>query len=543
MSISVIIPFYNETIFLSQTVHSALGLGHRLHQIIIVDDSPGRYPDLLDRIASLDARIEIVTNAQNSGASASRNAGLARVTGGQVLFLDSDDVISSQAFLQASDLMQRKRAELVHVPTTVMAQKNSALFRFPRDDRLFGRAATGLSPETFPEIRYAVANWSFLFDANYLAAHSIAFDPAQRMFEDHLFILGAVENARNFALLGKWGHVWRRRGGSLTTTNYSRKDIDSQLASVRKCLGFLSERYEPDSAAVQRDVAFALSRYLMTWPTLFSALSEPETQSAQSILKDLAQAFAPYSLTHEVCSDATTLRILRRSLPLVSGAELATSQLPQIFKALVQENWDTLAHELQVTRAAQESPPPQPQSKHTVKDALDRFHAATQLETSKDLRLFSEVVFDEIDEWGQMHWGEEGASDAEIADLFARFADDLAAGLRKRSINSDLTAPSFDRLNAPTCIESFRNALALTDRYSNGERDGDRADSLTKPALAAAWRAVEDGVSPIQSTQSDETLAALANRAVNGDADIWGRRKIKARARMTLRRLLPILRL
>jgi len=542
MSISVIIPFYNETIYLSQTVHSALGLGNRLHQILIVDDSPGRYPDLLDRIASLDSRIEIVANPQNSGASATRNAGLARVTGGQVLFLDSDDVISSHAVAQASGLIQREHAELVHIPTVVMAQKTSALFRFARDDRLFSQAATGLSPATFPEIRYALANWSFLFDAGYLAAHSIAFDPAQRMFEDHLFILGAVENARNFALLGKWGHIWRKRGGSLTKTNYSRQDIDSQLASVRKSLRFLSERYEPASAAVQREVAFVLSRYLMTWPTLFSALREPEAEDSQSILKDLAQTFAPHSLTQEVCSDPVTARILGHSLPLFSGGELALSQLPHVFEALVQEKWDTLVRELHVTPASKESLPPHPCPKDTVKDALDRFHASAQLETSTDLRLFSEIVFDEIDEWERAQWGVEGASDAEMSDLFARFAEDLAAVLRKRSLNSAPTAPSCVISDAPVTIEPFRDALSQTSIYANGARSNDRADTLTKPAIAAAWRAVEDGFSPTQSTQSDETLAALANRATNGDVDIWGRRKLRTKARLILRTFLPNLR-
>ena len=88
--------------------------------------------------------------------------------------------------------MESKRAQLVHIPTMVMDQRTSAMFRFPRDDRLFGKAASGLTLQKFPDIRYALANWSILFDAQYLAHHDIRFDPSQRMFEDHLFILNLI---------------------------------------------------------------------------------------------------------------------------------------------------------------------------------------------------------------------------------------------------------------------------------------------------------------------------------------------------------------
>jgi len=541
MSISVIIPYFNETIFLSQAVHSALGLGDRLHQIIIVDDSPGRHADLLERISALDPRIEIVTNPRNMGASASRNAGLLRATGGQVLFLDSDDAIASRAVRDASDFIRELGAELVHVPTMAMAHKTSAMFRFPRDDRLFAKPAARLSVETCPEIRFAIASWSFLFDAQYLADHAIAFDPGQRMFEDHLFILGAVENARNFALLGQWGHVWRKRGGSLTTTDYTRADIDLQLASIRKALNFLSDRYGPESAVVQRDVAFALTRFLTNWPTLFAALEQPEAGASQAILTDIAQTFAPYSLTGKVCSDPMTQRILGRNLWLLSGAELEASRLSSIFELVVQENWTKLSRALHIAPTEKQRSAPELRAHVTVDEALNRFHAAAQDETSVDLRLFSEVVFDEINEWSSLPCAD-FAKGTQPADLMARFSDDLAAILRKRSLNASedaVPAPNSDR--APQS-EPFRQALSLTRRYTRGERSDLDAGALNKSTIAAAWRAAEDSLAPKHALRAEATLSDLANCAIKGDANIWGRRKVRTKARLLLRPFVPGLR-
>ncbi|NQX94419.1 MAG: glycosyltransferase family 2 protein, partial [Erythrobacter sp.] len=380
MSISVIIPFYNETIFLDEAVRSVLGLGDRLHQLLIIDDSPGLFPQILGRVRALDSRIEVVTNARNMGASAARNEGLKRVTGKQVLFLDSDDAISSLALLQASERMEREAADLVHIPTMVMNHRTSTMFRFPRDDRLFGKAAKDLSSGTFPDIRYALANWSFLFDADYLARNAIAFDPEQRMFEDHLFILNAVEKADNIALLGTWGHVWRKRGGSLTTTNYNATDMASQLASIRKCLGFLTETHGSDSFVVQRDVAFCLSRYVMTWPTLTWALAHTGDTEAADLLEDIAAAFRPYTLTKEVCANSAMERLFGSHLRLFSGPALATSRMHEVFETLVAGDWAGLASQLAIPVAAstmdskaQSDPRLDDQG---VLSALGRFHGS-----------------------------------------------------------------------------------------------------------------------------------------------------------------------
>lgn len=541
MSVSVIIPFFNETIFLSQTVQSALRLGDRLHQIIIVDDSPRRHEDLLERMTALDPRIEIVTNARNMGASASRNAGLSRVTGGQVLFLDSDDVIASRAILEACDFINELDAELVHIPTMAMAHKTSAMYRFPRDDRLFAKPAARLSPESCPEIRFAIASWSFLFNARYLADHAIGFDPEQRMFEDHLFILGAVENARNFALLGQWGHVWRKRGGSLTTTNYTRADVTMQLASIRKSLHFLSERYEQHSAEVQHDVAFSLARFLTNWPTLFAALEEPEAKDSSEILAEIAQVFAPYSLSPDRCRDPMTQRLFGRTLRLLSNTELDTAQLPSVFDMVVQENWSALRQTLRVNPRAVQTIAPNRQSSVTLEDALEKFHTAAQDQTSKDLRLFSEVVFDEIDTWTASRCADD-PDETNTAELMARFADDVAATLHKRSHEAGMDQTTVTASQNTPLSQAFDKSLDLTRRYASGERSASGTDVLSAPAIAAAWRSAENSLVYACRALVDDTLSDLANRALKGDTNIWGRRKMRTKARLLLRPIVPSLR-
>ncbi|MEL7519018.1 MAG: hypothetical protein AAFN48_08695, partial [Pseudomonadota bacterium] len=128
------------------------------------------------------------------------------------------------------------------------------------------------------------------------------------------------------------------------------------------------------------------------------------------------------------------------------------------------------------------------------------------------------------------------------ADLMARFSDDLAAILRKRSLNASedaVPAPNSDR--APQS-EPFRQALSLTRRYTRGERSDLDAGALNKSTIASAWRAAEDSLAPKHALRAEATLSDLANCAIKGDANIWGRRKVRTKARLLLRPFVPGLR-
>lgn len=97
MKISVIIPIYNVSAFLSKTVHSVCTQTEQNLEILLVDDgSTDGSGVLCDEFASADNRIRVI-HKQNGGLSSARNAGLDVATGDYILFLDGDDYLAPNA--------------------------------------------------------------------------------------------------------------------------------------------------------------------------------------------------------------------------------------------------------------------------------------------------------------------------------------------------------------------------------------------------------------------------------------------------------------
>ena len=88
MKISVVIPSYNQALFLPESIDSVLKQTLNPHEIIVVDD--GSTDNTREVIARYPATTYIYQN--NSGPSAARNNGVDRATGDWIALLDADDV-------------------------------------------------------------------------------------------------------------------------------------------------------------------------------------------------------------------------------------------------------------------------------------------------------------------------------------------------------------------------------------------------------------------------------------------------------------------
>jgi glycosyltransferase involved in cell wall biosynthesis len=101
--ISIIIPVYNTSHYLSSCFDSILQLDETNFEVIIVDDgSNDGSGKICDEYASKDERF-VVFHQENKGVSAARNLALGKATGEWISFIDSDDIISHDFFNIRSD--------------------------------------------------------------------------------------------------------------------------------------------------------------------------------------------------------------------------------------------------------------------------------------------------------------------------------------------------------------------------------------------------------------------------------------------------------
>lgn len=91
--VSVIIPVYNASQFIEETIQSVLKQTYQHFEIILVDDvSTDASVSIIRKMMVTDKRISLLENDVNTGVAIARNRGVAASTGRFICFLDADDL-------------------------------------------------------------------------------------------------------------------------------------------------------------------------------------------------------------------------------------------------------------------------------------------------------------------------------------------------------------------------------------------------------------------------------------------------------------------
>lgn len=111
--ISVIIAIYNPGKYLRKCLDSIVNQTYRNLEIILVDDgSTDNSLAVCREYAEKDSRI-IVHHKENSGVSATRNAGIRLAHGEYFSFIDSDDYLEEDAYEYLMDLIKQHKVDVV----------------------------------------------------------------------------------------------------------------------------------------------------------------------------------------------------------------------------------------------------------------------------------------------------------------------------------------------------------------------------------------------------------------------------------------------
>ena len=102
---SIIIPVYNASKYISQTLDSIFSQSFSNFEVLCVNDgSTDNSLDILKKLAKKEKRL-IVIDQKNAGAGAARNNGINKAKGEFILFIDSDDLFASKEVLGVLDVL------------------------------------------------------------------------------------------------------------------------------------------------------------------------------------------------------------------------------------------------------------------------------------------------------------------------------------------------------------------------------------------------------------------------------------------------------
>lgn len=124
MTISIIIPLYNGSRYISQTIESIICQTYTDWEIVVVNDgSTDNSLDIINKIAEkIPDKITILT-IPNSGISTARNIGVSSSKGQYIAFIDQDDIWIASKLEKQVKFMEASKAELTFTNVIIIDDK------------------------------------------------------------------------------------------------------------------------------------------------------------------------------------------------------------------------------------------------------------------------------------------------------------------------------------------------------------------------------------------------------------------------------------
>ena len=197
---------------MAQCVESILGQSCGDFELLLVDDgSRDNSLAICHDYAAKDARIRVIAK-DNGGVSSARNVGLAAATGEWVMFVDSDDRLTSNAlescgpYLGANDIV---RFEIVDVYADGSHRRRKLRWACTKKHLL--RQIVGHAT--------MVSSCASLYRRSLFVDHNVVFNEEVRYGEDWIVLAQLVFHARRVKLLPRRGYYLYTRSNEHSCTN------------------------------------------------------------------------------------------------------------------------------------------------------------------------------------------------------------------------------------------------------------------------------------------------------------------------------------
>lgn len=222
--ISVIIPVYNEELYISECIESLQNQSLNDIEIIMINDgSSDNSGEICRTYANRDKRIKIIEQ-DNKGVSEARNAGLNYACGEFIVFVDSDDWMHKRGLELLLAEYENTGADLIvanmgfvdgsHIKTLRVFDKP-----FTTTDRKwinkYQMACIGYGYNPNPGTKYNITGLGSmgnkLYKREIIETYNLRFDPyTLGIYEDNLFVLHYLEQCEKISYIDETIYYYRK---------------------------------------------------------------------------------------------------------------------------------------------------------------------------------------------------------------------------------------------------------------------------------------------------------------------------------------------
>jgi glycosyltransferase involved in cell wall biosynthesis len=130
MLFSIILPTYNSSNFILDTINCILNQTYNNFELLIIDDfSSDNTHSILLEYQKIDNRIKVFKNPSNFGVSFSRNYGIEKAIGDYLIFWDSDDIASPDRLYLQSQIIKDKSIDVFYSNYHIIDTFGNILFK------------------------------------------------------------------------------------------------------------------------------------------------------------------------------------------------------------------------------------------------------------------------------------------------------------------------------------------------------------------------------------------------------------------------------
>lgn len=309
---SIIIPVYNAELYIDECIKSVIDSTYENWELLLVDDgSNDGSGEICDEWSYKDSRIRVF-HQNNRGVSSARNLGIEKAKGNWLVFVDSDDYISSDMMNLISENAYREDADLVFTDYNIIYSDKNELFRTYPWSADKENSFRNYLLNSWPRVAWGAVKKKLIWE------NGITYPENLTVFEDFHFMCNCILHCNRVIRISEPLYNYRRTNAfSITSTlTETRKKHDElwvyeDLIRIFKSMN----KYECYAPAI----FWRLLKGKQSWALNFSMQNEflsffPEKRKyiMSSPTLDLKMKIIMWCITHHIKWVANSMIIINR---------------------------------------------------------------------------------------------------------------------------------------------------------------------------------------------------------------------------------------
>lgn len=319
--LSVVLPTYGVEDYLAACLETVLQI-KTLHEVIVVNDcSPDLSLEIAQSYANRDARVVVISNAENKGLGASRNVGARNATGKYLLFADSDDLLVPAAVDRMVETLEVTSSSFATAPADEFGRHKFRKRYWTTTSAIFRAGALRTTLEKHPELIHDHTAWTKVFRRTFWLDNGLEWAEGVKC-EDVRASSKAYAIADAVDVVPAIAYLYRRRPGSITSTLSDDTVIGDWARETLAALRNVSGHDRAWQAAMQKVISVELRSRMAVYRR---GLAPAEEAAFEDLLAYLASNSSESTLNS---SDPETREALDALKPLRRDDVLRDPPLP-----------------------------------------------------------------------------------------------------------------------------------------------------------------------------------------------------------------------